>query len=209
MPGRCTGRAATRARRAPTSRPCYAHVPVLDSGSRGATTTFAERGLGDVLLAWENEAWLAQAELGPGKVEIVVPSSSILAEPPVAVVDKVVDKHGTRAVAEAYLRGLYTDPAQDLIGKNFYRPRSAAALAKYARQFPNIPMVTIADLGGWSQGAEDPLRRRRRVRPDLRAALGQPVAYPRRRAAASAGKLSRNRRPRRGLCIRPFQGAAS
>ncbi len=129
----------------------FAHTPVLDSGSRGATTTFAERGLGDVLLAWENEAWLAQAELGPGKVEIVVPSSSILAEPPVALVDKVVDKHGTRAVAEAYLKGLYTEPAQDLIGKAFYRPRSAAALAKYAHQFPNIPMVTIADLGGWGR----------------------------------------------------------
>ena len=129
----------------------YAHTPVLDTGSRGATTSFTERGLGDVLLAWENEAWLAQAELGPGKVEIVIPSSSVLAEPPVAVVDKVVDKHGTRAAAEAYLRGLYTEPAQDLIGKAFYRPRSPAALAKYARQFPNIPTVTIADLGGWSR----------------------------------------------------------
>jgi sulfate transport system substrate-binding protein len=129
----------------------FAHTPVLDSGSRGATTTFTERGLGDVLLAWENEAWLAQAELGPGKVEIVIPSSSILAEPPVAVVDKVVDKHRTRAAAEAYLRGLYTEPAQDLIGKAFYRPRSPAALAKYARQFPNIPMVTIAELGGWTR----------------------------------------------------------
>lgn len=129
----------------------FAHVPVLDSGSRGATTTFTERGIGDVLLAWENEAWLAQAELGPGKVEIVVPSSSILAEPPVAVVDKVVDKRGVRAVAEAYLRGLYSDPAQDIIGKSFYRPRSAAAFAKYARQFPSIPMVTIAELGGWTR----------------------------------------------------------
>ncbi len=127
----------------------FTHTPVLDSGSRGATTTFAERGIGDVLLAWENEAWLAQAELGPGKVEIVTPSSSILAEPPVAVVDKVVDKRGTRAVAEAYLKGLYTDQAQDLIGKSFYRPRNPAALARYARQFPRIPMVTIADLGGW------------------------------------------------------------
>ena len=129
----------------------FEHTPVLDSGSRGATTTFTERGIGDVLLAWENEAWLAQAELGPDKVEIVIPSSSVLAEPPVAAVDKVVDKRGTRAAAEAYLRGLYAEPAQDLIGKAFYRPRSAAALAKYARQFPKIPMVTIADLGGWSR----------------------------------------------------------
>jgi len=129
----------------------FAHTPVLDSGARGATTTFAERGLGDVLLAWENEAWLAQAELGPGKVEIVAPSRSILAEPPVAVVDKVVDKRGTRAVAEAYLKGLYTDQAQDVIGRSFYRPRNAAALARYAHQFPNIPMVTIAELGGWTR----------------------------------------------------------
>lgn len=129
----------------------FAHAPVLDSGSRGATTTFTERGIGDVLLAWENEAWLAQAELGPGKVEIVVPSRSILAEPPVALVDKVADKHGTRAVADAYLRGLYAEPGQDLIGKAYYRPRSPAALAKYARQFPAIPMATIGELGGWSR----------------------------------------------------------
>ncbi len=129
----------------------YAHAPVLDSGARGATTTFAERGLGDVLLAWENEAWLAKAELGPDKVEIVVPSSSILAEPPVAVVDKVVDRRHTRPVAEAYLKGLYTEPAQDIIGKNFYRPRSAAATARYAGQFPKIPLTTIGQLGGWTK----------------------------------------------------------
>ena len=129
----------------------FAHVPVLDSGSRGATTTFTERGIGDVLLAWENEAWLAQAELGPGKVDIIVPSNSILAEPPVAVVDKVVDKRGTRAAAEAYLKGLYTDESQDLIGKSFYRPRNPAALAKYARQFPKIPLTNIAALGGWTK----------------------------------------------------------
>jgi sulfate transport system substrate-binding protein len=128
----------------------FSHVPVLDSGSRGATTSFTERGLGDVLLAWENEAWLAQAELGPGKVDIVTPSNSILAEPPVAVVDRVVDRLGVRPVAEAYLKGLYTDQAQDLIGKSFYRPRNAAAFARYAHQFPRIPMVTIADLGGWA-----------------------------------------------------------
>jgi sulfate transport system substrate-binding protein len=129
----------------------FSHVPVLDSGARGATTSFAQRGLGDVLLAWENEAWLALDEMGRDKLEIVVPSSSILAEPPVALVDKVVDKRKTRAVADAYLRGLYTDAAQDLIAKNFYRPRNAAAAAKYAGQFPKIPLITIAQLGGWTK----------------------------------------------------------
>ena len=129
----------------------FSHVPVMDSGARGATTTFAERGLGDVLLAWENEAWLALQELGPGKVEIVIPSSSILAEPPVAVVDKVADHRGVRAVAEAYLKGLYTEPAQDLIGKAYYRPRSPAAFKTYARQFPAIPLTTIGQLGGWAK----------------------------------------------------------
>jgi len=129
----------------------FQHVPVLDSGSRGATTTFTERGLGDVLLAWENEAWLAQQELGPGKVDIVLPSSSILAEPPVATVDKVVDKRGTRPVAEAYLHGLYSEPSQDLIAKAYYRPRSQAAFKKYAHQFPALPLVSIAQLGGWTK----------------------------------------------------------
>ena len=129
----------------------FAQVPVLDSGARGATTTFAQRGLGDVLLAWENEAWLALEEMGRDKVEIVVPPSSILAEPPVAMVDKVVDQKGTRAAAEAYLKGLYSDAGQDIIGKNFYRPRNPAALAKYAGQFPKIPLVTIGELGGWKK----------------------------------------------------------
>ncbi len=129
----------------------FSHVPVLDSGSRGATTSFTERGLGDVLLAWENEAWLAQQELGPGKVDIVVPSSSILAEPPVSVVDKVVDRRHTRPVAEAYLKFLYTDAAQDLIGKSFYRPRNPAVLKKYARQFPSIPLSNIGQFGGWAR----------------------------------------------------------
>jgi sulfate/thiosulfate-binding protein len=129
----------------------YKQVPVLDSGARGSTTTFTERGIGDVLLAWENDAHLALAELGPGKVEIVYPSFSILAEPPVSVVDKVVDRRGTRAVAEGYLKFLYSPLAQDLIGKNFYRPRSPEAAAKYARQFPKIPMVTIAAFGGWTK----------------------------------------------------------
>jgi len=129
----------------------YSQVPVLDSGSRGATTTFAQRGLGDVLVSWENEAYLALAELGRDKVEIVTPPSSILAEPPVAVVDKVVDRHGARAVSEAYLRGLYSAAGQEVIAKNFYRPRDKAIYAKYAAQFPNIPLFTIRDLGGWAR----------------------------------------------------------
>jgi len=129
----------------------YSQVPVLDSGARGSTTTFAQRGLGDVLLSWENEAWLALDELGRDKVEIVTPPSSILAEPPVSVVDKVVDHRGTRAVSQAYLEGLYSLPGQEVIGKNFYRPRVKAIFAKYAQQFPNIPMFTIHDLGGWTK----------------------------------------------------------
>jgi sulfate transport system substrate-binding protein len=129
----------------------FAHIPVLDSGSRGSTTTFAQRGLGDVLLSFENEAWLAQQEIGADKVEIVIPPTSILAEPPVALIDKVVDRRHTRPIAEAYLRGLYGDFAQDLIGKNYYRPRNPAALAKYAHQFPKIPLSTIGDLGGWTK----------------------------------------------------------
>jgi sulfate/thiosulfate-binding protein len=129
----------------------YHQVPVLDSGARGSTTTFTERGIGDVLLAWENDAHLALRELGPGKVEIVYPSMSILAEPPVAVVDKVVDRKGTRAAAEGYVKFLYSPLAQDLIGKNFYRPRNADAAAKYASQFPKLPMVTIAAFGGWTK----------------------------------------------------------
>ncbi len=129
----------------------YGQVPVLDSGARGSTTTFAQRGLGDVLLSWENEAWLALDELGRDKVEIVTPPSSILAEPPVAVVDKVVDRRGTRAVSEAYLKGLYSDAGQEVIARNFYRPRNRAVYAKYAAQFPNIPLFTIRDLGGWTK----------------------------------------------------------
>ncbi|HEX4196181.1 MAG TPA: sulfate ABC transporter substrate-binding protein [Caulobacteraceae bacterium] len=129
----------------------YHQVPVLDSGARGSTTTFTERGIGDVLLAWENDAHLALRELGPSKVEIVYPSMSILAEPPVALVDKVVDRKGTRAAAEGYLKFLYSPLAQDLIGKNFYRPRNPEFAAKYAAQFPKIPMVTIASFGGWTK----------------------------------------------------------
>jgi sulfate/thiosulfate-binding protein len=130
----------------------FRHVPVLDTGARGATTTFTQRGIGDVLLAWENEAHLAIEELGPGKVDIVIPSISILAEPPVALVDKVVDRKKTRTVSEGYLKFLYSPLAQDLIGKNHYRPRSAEAAAKYAAKFPKIPLVTIDDtFGGWKK----------------------------------------------------------
>lgn len=127
----------------------FSHVPVLDSGARGATTTFVERGIGDVLLAWENEAFLAQKELGAGKFDIVVPSISILAEPPVAVVDANAKKHGTTDVATAYLKFLYTPEAQELIAKNYYRPRDPNVAAKYAGTFPKLDLVTIKDFGGW------------------------------------------------------------
>ncbi len=130
-------------------RGVYAHVPVLDTGSRGATTTFVQRGIGDVLLGWENEAMLAMDEM-PGKLEIVRPSYSILAEPPVAVVDKVVDKHRTRGAAEAYLRGLYGEPAQDLVARRHFRPRGRAAATKWAAKFPPMQLATIADFGGWN-----------------------------------------------------------
>ena len=128
----------------------YKNVPVLDSGARGATTTFVERGIGDVLIAWENEAYLAVKELGPTKFDIITPSISILAEPPVAVVDKVVDKRGTRKVAEAYLQYLYTDEAQDIIAKNYYRPASPKAAQKYASQFAKVNLFTIEQVGGWT-----------------------------------------------------------
>jgi sulfate transport system substrate-binding protein len=130
----------------------YSRVPVLDTGARGSTTTFVQRGIGDVLLAWENEAFLAINELGPDQVEIVVPSSSILAQPPVALVDKNVDDHGTRKVAEAYLQFLYSPEAQEIAAKNFYRPTDQAVAAKYKSQFPEIPLVTIDDtFGGWQE----------------------------------------------------------
>jgi len=129
----------------------FAQVPVLDTGARGSTTTFAERGLGDVLLAWENEAYLSIEEFGP-KFDIVYPSLSILAEPTVALVDKNVDRHGTRAAAQQYLRFLYSPKAQDLIGKHHFRPRNAQALAKYRAKFKNIPLVTIdGQFGGWKK----------------------------------------------------------
>ncbi|MGG3468712.1 sulfate ABC transporter substrate-binding protein [Neobacillus pocheonensis] len=133
----------------------YKNVEVLDSGARGATTTFVERGIGDVLIAWENEAFLTLNELGKDKFEIVVPSLSILAEPPVAVVDKVVDKKGTREAAEAYLKFLYTEKGQEIIAKNYYRPRNQDILAKYADVFPKINLVTIDDyFGGWKKAQE-------------------------------------------------------
>ncbi|MGV7208962.1 sulfate ABC transporter substrate-binding protein [Oxalobacteraceae bacterium A2-2] len=133
-------------------RKLYKNVPVLDSGARGATTTFVERGIGDVLIAWENEALLAIKELGPTKFDIVAPSVSILAEPPVAVVDKIVDKRGTRKVAEAYLQFLYTDEAQEIIAKNYYRPANPKEAKKYAAQFPNVKLFTIADVAGdWAK----------------------------------------------------------
>jgi sulfate transport system substrate-binding protein len=132
-------------------RRIYAQVPVLDTGARGATTTFAQRGIGDVLLAWENEAHLAVAQLGRGKLEIVTPAFSILAEPPVAVVDKVVDRRGTRALAEAYLHGLYDRPAQEIIARNHYRPRDATVAQAYADRFPRLELASIADFGGWAK----------------------------------------------------------
>jgi sulfate/thiosulfate-binding protein len=130
----------------------YRNVPVLDSGARGATTTFVERGIGDVLIAWENEALLAIKELGPDKVEIVAPSVSILAEPPVSVVDKVVDKRGTRKVAEAYLQYLYSDEGQEIAAKNYYRPVSEKTAKKYAAQYPKVKLFTIEEVaGGWTK----------------------------------------------------------
>ncbi len=124
----------------------YRNVPVLDSGARGATTTFVERGIGDVLLSWENEALLAVDKLGPDRFEVVVPKDSILAEPPVAVVDKVVDRRGTRAIAEAYLAFLYSDAGQEIAARHFYRPRAAALAAK----FPKLDLFTVDDVaGGW------------------------------------------------------------
>jgi sulfate/thiosulfate transport system substrate-binding protein len=130
----------------------YKNVPVLDSGARGSTTTFAQRGIGDVFLSWENEAFLVLNQFGRDRFEIVAPSSSILAEPPVAIVDKNVSKHGTQKVAEAYLRFLYSDEGQEIIAKSFYRPRSAAVAQKHAAVFPKITLFTIDEVfGGWQK----------------------------------------------------------
>jgi sulfate transport system substrate-binding protein len=135
-------------------RALYKNVPVLDSGARGSTTTFVQRGIGDVLIAWESEARLSIKELGSDKLEVVYPSLSILAEPPVALVDRVARKHGTGVEAEAYLKALWDDWAQELAASHGYRPRSQAALAKYAADFPQVPMVTISDLGGWKSAQQ-------------------------------------------------------
>jgi sulfate/thiosulfate-binding protein len=130
----------------------YKNVPVLDTGARGATTTFLQRGIGDVLVGWENEALMALDELGKGKVELVVPKVSILAEPPVSIVDKYADKHGTRAVAQGYLEFLYTPEGQEIIAKRHYRPRVEATAAKYAAQFPKVDLFTIDEVfGGWQK----------------------------------------------------------
>ncbi len=130
----------------------YKNVPVLDSGARGSTTTFIEREIGDVLITWENEALLAIRELGPDKVQIVVPSLSVLAEPPVTVVDKVVDRRGTRKVAEAYLNYLYSDAGQELAGKHYYRPINEKIAAKYSSQFPKSKLLTVDEIaGGWTK----------------------------------------------------------
>ena len=130
----------------------YKNVPVLDSGARGSTTTFAQRGIGDVLLSWENEAHLALKEFGADKFEIIYPSESILAEPPVAVVDKIAAKHGTTAVATAYLNYLYSDEGQDIAARNFYRPRNEKVAAKYAAQFPKLTLFNIDQtFGGWQK----------------------------------------------------------
>jgi sulfate transport system substrate-binding protein len=130
----------------------FKNAPVLDAGARGSTTTFVERGIGDVLIAWENEALLALEQLGKGQFEVIAPSLSILAEPPVAVVDAVARRHGTSAAAKEYLEYLYSPEAQDLIGKHFYRPTDPAAASKYASQFPKLELLSIdKDFGGWKQ----------------------------------------------------------
>jgi sulfate transport system substrate-binding protein len=129
----------------------YKNVPILDTGARGSTITFVERGIGDVLLAWENEALLAVKQMGPGKFDIVTPSVSILAEPPVAVVDKVANKHKTAAAAQAYLEYLYTPEGQEIAAKHYFRPTLPAVAAKYAAQFPKIELFTIQAFGGWAK----------------------------------------------------------
>jgi sulfate/thiosulfate-binding protein len=130
----------------------YKNVPVLDSGARGATTTFVQRGIGDVLIAWENEALLATEKLGKDQFETIVPSSSILAEPPVSIVDKVVDKRGTRKAAQAYLEFLYSAEGQEIAARHYYRPQQAAVLAKYAKTFPKVTLFTIDEVfGGWTK----------------------------------------------------------
>jgi sulfate/thiosulfate-binding protein len=132
-------------------RKLFENVPVLDTGARGSLTTFAQRGIGDVFISWENEAFLAVKELGPDKFQIVVPSVSILAEPPVAVVDKVVLRRGTRAVAEEYLKFLYTPEGQEIAARNYYRPRDPQVAARHQEFFRQLELVTIKDFGGWAR----------------------------------------------------------
>ncbi|MEA2730976.1 MAG: sulfate/thiosulfate transport system substrate-binding protein [Acetobacteraceae bacterium] len=132
-------------------RALFHQVPVLDTGARGATTSFAQRDLGDVLIAWENEAFLVRKEFGDADFETVLPSVSVLAEPPVAVVDSIVDKRGTRKVAEAYLQYLYAPEGQEVVARNFYRPRDPTVAAKYAKVFPSLTLATINDFGGWGK----------------------------------------------------------
>ncbi len=136
-------------------RKLFKNVPVLDTGARGALTTFAQRNIGDVFISWENEAWLATRELGPDKFEIVIPSISILAEPSVAVVDKVVLRRGTRTVAEEYLKYLYTPEGQEIAARNYYRPRNPEVAAKHQELFPKLELVTIKDFGGWSKAQKE------------------------------------------------------
>ena len=143
-----SGRNAAAARAFVTK--LYKNVPVLDSGARGSTTTFVERGIGDVEIAWESDAMLAVEKLGPGRFQIVRPSLSILAEPPVSLVDGIVDKKGTRQVAQAYLNYLYSPQGQVIIARHYFRPRLAAVAKRYSWQFPAIKMVTIAQFGGWN-----------------------------------------------------------
>jgi sulfate transport system substrate-binding protein len=133
----------------------YRHVPILNTSARGATVAFTRQGIGDVLLAWENEAFLAVKEAGPGKFQIVVPSISMLAQPPVAVVDKNTQRHGTTALAQAYLRYLYTPAAQEIIAENFYRPVDPAVAARHAQEFPQVNRVNISAFGGWAKVQAD------------------------------------------------------
>jgi sulfate/thiosulfate-binding protein len=136
-------------------RAIYANVPVLDSGARGSTTTFVERGIGDVFISWENEAFLAQKELGAGRFEIVVPSLSILAEPTVSVVDRNVDRKGTRKVAEAYLQYLYSEEGQEIAARNYYRPTDPKVAKKYEKQFPKLQLFTVGQsFGGWQKASK-------------------------------------------------------
>ena len=184
----------------------YKHVPVLDTGARGSTITFVNNQIGDVLLAWENEAFLAKKEQGGENFEIVVPSISILAEPPVAVVDKVVEKKGTRKVAEAYLQYLYSEEGQRIAAQNFYRPRNQKVAAEFATQFPKLNLVTVdSDFGGWktaqpkffNDGASSTRSTRRNDRdgrPVARTTAPLPDPLPDGRGASRPGPVAHCRK---------------